>query len=145
MTQHIPSLIIGLIVGILSVTLFPGQSAPAGKKAPDRYCWVTGLNQEKAGHYRELHAKPWPAVTRQIKESNIQNFSIHEIDIHGKTYLVAYLEYTGANFDEDMKKMAADPETQRWWKETDPCQIPLPQAAEAGKIWADSREVFYLK
>lgn len=26
--------------------------------------------------------------------------------------------------------MAADSTTQRWWKETDPCQQPLPDAAE---------------
>jgi L-rhamnose mutarotase len=44
-----------------------------------------------------------------------------------------------------MKKMAADPETQRWWKETDPCQLPLPDAAATGKIWADTQEVYYLK
>jgi L-rhamnose mutarotase len=41
--------------------------------------------------------------------------------------------------------MAADPETVRWWKETDPCQTPLPDAAAAGKIWADMKEVYFLK
>ena len=114
-------------------------------KPPERYCWVTGLKPEKADHYRKLHAKPWAGVTAQIKKSHIRNFSIHEIDIHGETYLIAYLEYTGHDFADDMKKMADDPETQRWWKETDPCQSPLPQAAEADKIWADTQEVFYLK
>jgi L-rhamnose mutarotase len=44
----------------------------------------------------------------------------------------------------DMKKMAADPETQRWWKETDPCQLPLPEAAAQGKIWSDCTEVYHL-
>jgi len=34
---------------------------------------------------------------------------------------------------------------QRWWKETDPCQQPLPDAAAKGKIWSDTKEVFYLK
>jgi L-rhamnose mutarotase len=48
-------------------------------------------------------------------------------------------------FDADMKLMAADPETQRWWKETDPCQAPLPDAAVKGKIWSDAREVFHLQ
>lgn len=28
-----------------------------------------------------------------------------------------------------MKKMAADSVTKRWWQETDPCQLPLPEAA----------------
>jgi L-rhamnose mutarotase len=33
---------------------------------------------------------------------------------------------------------------QRWWKETDPCQIPLPPAAAKGKIWTDMKEVYFL-
>ena len=109
-----------------------------------RYAWVTGLKPEKAEHYRKLHANPWPSVNKQIKASNIRNFSIYERDIAGKTYLFAYLEYTGKDFAGDMKKMAADPETQRWWKETDPCQSPLPDAKKAGKIWADTQEVYHL-
>ena len=109
-----------------------------------RYAWVTGLNPEKAAYYRDLHAHPWPGVNRMIKECHIQNFSIHEKEIGGQLYLFAYLEYTGSDFAADMKKMAADPETQRWWKETDPCQIPLPDAAAQGKIWADTKEVYFL-
>jgi L-rhamnose mutarotase len=79
-----------------------------------------------------------------IRACHIQNFSIYEREIEGKTYLFAYLEYVGTNFDADMKRMAADPETKRWWKETDPCQAPLPDAAAAGKIWADARELYHL-
>jgi L-rhamnose mutarotase len=109
-----------------------------------RYAWVTGLKPEKAEYYRQLHAQPWPAVLKEIKTCHIRNFSIHEREIDGKLYLFAYLEYTGSDFDADMKRMAADPETQRWWKETDPCQLPLPDAAAAGKIWADTKEIFYL-
>jgi len=111
---------------------------------PQRYAWVTGLKPEKADHYRQLHANPWPSVNRMIKECHIQNFSIHEREIEGKMYLFAYLEYTGKDFDSDMKKMAADPETQRWWKETDPCQSPLPDAAAKSKIWADTKELYFL-
>ena len=117
----------------------------ATSKTPQRYAWVTGLKPEKAARYEELHAYPWPAVNRTLKAINIQNFSIHECKIEGKLYLFAYLEYTGKNFDADMKKMAADPETQRWWKETDPCQSPLPDAAAKGKIWSDTKEVYFLK
>lgn len=116
----------------------------ASQRPPQRYAWVTGLKPEKADYYQQLHARPWPGVLRQIKASHIQNFSIHEREINGQLYLFAYLEYTGTNFDQDMKKMAADPETQRWWRETDPCQSPLPDAAAAGKIWSDTKEVFFL-
>lgn len=117
----------------------------ATQKPPQRFVWVTGLKPEKAQHYRELHAHPWPAVNKMIKQCHIQNFSIHEREIDGKRYLIAYLEYTGSDFDADMKKMAADPETQRWWKETDPCQSPLPDAAAKAKIWSDTEELYYLR
>jgi L-rhamnose mutarotase len=44
-----------------------------------------------------------------------------------------------------MKRMAADQEMQRWWKEADPCQNPLLDAATKGKIWSDATEVFHLQ
>ena len=78
------------------------------QKPPQRFVWITGLKPEKAQHYRELHAHPWPGVNKMIKQCHIQNFSIHEREIEGKLYLIAYLEYTGNNFDADMEKMAAD-------------------------------------
>jgi L-rhamnose mutarotase len=117
----------------------------ATQKVPQRYAWVTGLRPEKAARYEELHANPWPSVNKMIKACHIQNFSIHEREIDGKLYLFAYLEYTGQNFDADMKRMAADPETVRWWKETDPCQSPLPDAAAKAKIWSDTKEVYFLR
>src|SRR5690348_5864991 len=92
--------------------------------APQRFSWVTGLKPEKAEYYRQLHANPWQGVNKMIKDCHIQNFSIHETEIDGKTYLFSFLEYTGKDFDADMKRMGADPETRRWWKETDPCQAP---------------------
>jgi L-rhamnose mutarotase len=79
-----------------------------------------------------------------IKQCHISNFSIWEREIGGNAYLFAYLEYTGQDFAADMKKMADDPETKRWWKQTDPCQKPLPDAAAKGKIWSDTKEVFHL-
>jgi L-rhamnose mutarotase len=115
------------------------------KPAPQRHGWITGLKPEMAARYRELHAKPWASVNRKLKECHIENFSIWQTQIEGKLYLFAYLEYAGADFEADMKKMAADPETQRWWRETDPCQLPLPEAAAKGKIWTDMTEVYYLK
>jgi L-rhamnose mutarotase len=129
-------------VFIFAALLFAGCAAP---QTPQRYAWVTRLRPEKAEYYRNLHAHPWPGVNRMIKQCHIRNFSIHERELNGELVLFAYLEYTGKNFDADMKRMAADPETQRWWKETDPCQLPLPDAAAKGKIWSDTTEVYYLK
>jgi L-rhamnose mutarotase len=128
----------------ITALLLAAIAASCAPTQVQRHAWVTGLKPEKADYYRELHAEPWPAVNKMIKECNIRNFSIYEREIAGKTYLFAYLEYTGKDFDADMKKMAADPETQRWWKQTDPCQSPLPDALKAGKIWADTKEIYHL-
>jgi L-rhamnose mutarotase len=80
---------------------------------------------------------------RRIQDSNIRNYSVAVKEIEGKLYLFSYFEYVGSDFANDMAALAADPETQRWWKETDPCQMPLPDAANAGRIWSDAEEVFY--
>jgi L-rhamnose mutarotase len=110
----------------------------------ERHAWVTGLKPEKAAYYRKLHADPWPEVNATLKRCNIRNFSIFEREIGGKTYLFAYLEYTGSDFAADMARMGECPHTRRWWKETDPCQSPLPDALKAGRIWADTREIYHL-
>ena len=128
----------------LFVLLIPVLFVGCSSSEPQRHAWITGLKPEMAARYRDLHAHPWPAVNRMMKKCYIQNFSIHQCEIEDKLYLFAYLEYTGHNFEADMKTMAADPVTQRWWKETDPCQIPLPDAAAKGKIWTDMTEVYYL-
>ena len=116
----------------------------ATQNPPKRYAWVTGLKKEKKARYEDLHAHPWPSVTTMLKKCHIRNYSIFAKEIQGRIYLFSYLEYTGRNFDADMKKMAADSETRRWWKQTDPCQLPLPEAAAKGKIWSDTKEVFHL-
>jgi len=133
-----PSLLTFLLLPILLL-------AGCASHPVERHAWVTGLRPDKAAHYEDLHAHPWPGVNRMIKQCHIRNFSIYEREIDGKTYLFAYLEYTGKDFKADMKKMAADPETRRWWKQTDPCQKPLPDAAAKGKIWSETKEIYFLQ
>jgi L-rhamnose mutarotase len=108
-----------------------------------RYGSVTGLKPEKLAYYKKLHTSVWPAVLKKIKECHIRNYSIYLQKIQNNYYLFSYLEYAGSNFAADMKKMAADPITRRWWKETDPCQQPLPQAAAKNQIWTNMEEVFH--
>lgn len=104
---------------------------------------VTGLRPEKIAYYKELHANTWEGVLKKIKECNIRNYSIYFKKIDDKYYLFSYYEYIGENYEEDMKKIASDTTTQRWWRETDPCQQPLPEAAAEGKIWTSMEEVFH--
>ena len=121
----------------------PQPSSPP--KEPLRAGMVTGLKPEKIAYYKELHAKTWEGVLKKINECNIRNYSIFLKKIEDKYYLFSYYEYIGNNYEEDMKKIASDTTTQRWWRETDPCQLPLPEAAEEGKIWASMEEVFHTK
>jgi L-rhamnose mutarotase len=119
--------------------------ARPGPPKVQRFGWVTGVKPEKIEYYKKLHANPWPAVTRMIKKCHIRNYSIYLGELEpGKFYLFSYLEYTGNDFAADMKKMAADPETERWWKETDPCQQPPSTKKDPG-IWMDLQRVFFLE
>ncbi len=108
-----------------------------------RYGWVIGLRPEKVEEYKRLHANCWPGVAKMITACNIRNYSIYlgKLD-DGNLYLFAYYQYTGKDFQADMKKMAADPNTQRWWKLTDPCQIPQ-KDRKPGEQWMTMREVFH--
>ncbi len=121
------------------------SSCQMEKKTPavKRFASVTGLKADKLTDYKALHAHAWPEVLKKIKDCHIENYSIYLHKINNKYYLFSYFEYTGSDFDGDMKKMADDPNTQRWWKETDPCQQPLPEAAAKQEIWSPMEEVFH--
>lgn len=132
------------VIGTLAVlSLVVGCNGSNSSQRMKRYASVTGLKEEKMEEYKKLHAAAWPGVLKRIKACNIQNYSIYLKKIDGKNYLFSYFEYVGDDFELDMKKMGDDPETQRWWKETDPCQIPLPDAVEKGATWSDMEEVFH--
>jgi L-rhamnose mutarotase len=120
----------------------PAAATPAPQKV-QRFGAAIGLKPEKAEEYIRLHAATWPQVLATIRECNIRNYSIYlgKLD-DGRLYLFAYYEYTGSDFQSDMKKMAADPATQRWWKLTDPCQVPQ-KNRKPGEQWMTMREVFH--
>ena len=105
-----------------------------------RYGSVIGLKANKIDEYKRLHANVWPTVLNKISECNIRNYSIYLRE--PENLLFSYFEYLGDNFDADMKKMAADPETQRWWEVCIPCQIPL-GLKDDGEHWAMMEEVFH--
>jgi L-rhamnose mutarotase len=101
---------------------------------------VIKIKPEKLDFYKELHAQPWEGVNSKLKECNIRNYSIFYRD----GYLFSYFEYTGINWEADMKNLASDSNIQAWWKLTDPCQEPVGFAKE-GEWWAEMEEVFHLK
>ena len=103
-----------------------------------RYGSVIRVVPDKLEEYKQLHAAVWPGVLKMIRECNIRNYSIYYRD----GFLFSYYEYIGDDYEADMAKMAADPETQRWWKVTDPCQQPI-ETATKGEWWAGMEEVFH--
>ncbi len=118
-----------------------GKSSRSGRV--QRFGSVIGLKPEKAEEYIKLHAETWPEVLAMIRECNIRNYSIFLGTLDdGNLYLFSYFEYTGKDFEADMKRMAADPNTQRWWKVTDPCQVPQ-KNRKKGEHWMTMREVFH--
>jgi L-rhamnose mutarotase len=104
-----------------------------------RFASVIRLRPEKTAEYLALHADAWPGVMAALRRAHVSNYSIFLRD----EMLFSYLEYGGTDYEADMAAVAADPETQRWWKLTDPCQQPVASAAP-GQWWAPMDEVFHL-
>jgi len=96
------------------------------------------LKPGKEQDYIRYHADVWPGVASMISECNIHNYSIYVKD----DLLFAYFEYTGEDFEADMEKMAADPETQRWWDTVKPLMAPMENRKE-GEFWADMEVIFH--
>ena len=118
----------------------PQEHAQAPRR---RFGSVIGLSPKKEQYYRQLHADVWPSVLERLRASHIGNYSIFVAELDGKRYLFSYFEYTGDDYERDMAAIAEDPETRRWWLETDPCQIPLPTRRQ-GANWSDLEMVFLM-
>jgi L-rhamnose mutarotase len=104
-----------------------------------RYGSIIKISPEHLDEYKEAHAAVWPEILSMIKECNIQNYSIYYRD----GFLFSYFEYNGENYDQDMTKMAEDPNTQRWWDYVKPMQGPL-ETRGVNEWWANMEEVFHL-
>ena len=104
-----------------------------------RRAMVIRVKPEKLEEYKALHAKPFPGVIAALKAANVSNYTIFLKD----DVLFGYLEYAGSDWEADMARVAADPETQRWWTFTDPCQTPW-TSAQPGEWWSDMECVFHM-
>ena len=104
-----------------------------------RFGQTIRLKPQGADEYIRHHAAVWPGVLDKIIECNISNYSIFLKDL----MLFAYFEYNGDDFEEDMNKMAAHEETQRWWDVVKPLMDPI-ESREEGEFWANMMEIFHL-
>ena len=103
-----------------------------------RYGSVIRLRPGVLDEYRRYHANIWPGVAERIRLCNIKNYSIYFKD----GFLFSYFEYHGSDYEADTAKMAADPETQKWWDVMKPMQQPL-ETRDEGEWWSDMEEVFH--
>ena len=53
------------------------------------------------------------------------------------------MEYLGDNLEADMAAIAADPNTQEWWKLCIPLQEAMPNRKD-GEWWMEIPELFHL-
>lgn len=105
-----------------------------------RIAQVIGVRPEEIEEYTRLHAEVWPGVLEKIRECGIRNYSIFLRQ--PENLLFAYMEYHGDDWEADQAKMAADPETQRWWAINKPLQDPL-DSRDDGEWWAGMTEIFH--
>jgi L-rhamnose mutarotase len=103
-----------------------------------RYGMTIRLRPEAEAAYRQHHQAVWPAVLNTITACNMRNYTIFLRD----GCLFGYFEYIGQDYAADMRKMAADPATQKWWAVMEPMQEPFPNQAE-GEWWSLMEEVFH--
>jgi len=112
---------------------------------------VAQIVKLKAGcvdEYKKCHAKVWPDVLKQIKASNIEDYSIfHDPETH---ILFASFKYMGYDWAGDMERMRENPKVQEWWKMTDGFQESLVEGAKSSyggegepAWWKGIEEVFY--
>ena len=106
-----------------------------------RYSSILGIRPDHIAEYKRLHAAVWPEVLKQIKASNITNYSIYLRE--PENLMFAYFEYTGTDYDADMARIAADPKTQEWWAVCMPLQKPL-DTLKPGEWWGPMEEVFHV-
>lgn len=101
---------------------------------------VIGIDRERVAEYRALHASVWPGVLATLSACNIRNYTIFLKE--PENLLFGYWEYHGEDLEADAARMAADPETQRWWKICKPCQVPLDTRGD-GEWWAMMDAIFH--
>jgi L-rhamnose mutarotase len=104
-----------------------------------RFGTVVSVRPDRKDEYLALHAEVWPQVEQMLTRAHIRNFTIF---VHGDL-LFGYYEYVGDDHAADQARIAADPDTQRWWALTDPLQERLPGTPD-GSQWAPMAEAWHL-
>lgn len=112
-----------------------------------RFGQIIKLKPECVKQYKEVHAAVWPEVLKQIKASNIEDYSIYHDPELG--ILFATFKYIGYDFAGDMERMRDNPRVREWWAMTDSFQesmVPGATSSESGDPtwWKNVEEVFHV-
>lgn len=91
------------------------------------------VRPEKEAEYRTLHQTVWPGVVDQVERGKIRDLCVFLVELDDDLVEFLYLEYMGDDQAADDAANAADPINQRWWKQTDACQMPFADVEEG--IW----------
>ncbi len=81
------------------------------------HCVITKIKPGKEDEYKKLHDEIWDMVVKNGHLYNIRNYSIFKF----RDMYVSFFEYTGDDFENDMKKKANLPITKRWQKLCSDC------------------------
>ena len=101
---------------------------------------VIGIREERLAEYRSVHADDHPGVRDLLTDANMHNFSIFVSRFpDGKHYLFGYYEYTGDDYEADMRALGDHQRNKDWLAMTDPMQIPFP----GNDSWCLMEEVYY--
>ncbi|CAG8951750.1 hypothetical protein HYFRA_00005552 [Hymenoscyphus fraxineus] len=124
----------------------PTVPAARLKNQGRRIAQIVKLKPEYVEEYKKCHAKVWPEVLKQIKDCNIEDYSIFHDP--GTGILFASFKYVGYDYAGDMEKMKDNPKVQEWWKMTDSYQesfVPGAKCSHDGEPawWKGVEEVFY--
>lgn len=136
-------IILMLAFAVVTSVCSNAQKQPAPEhqgRQVKRVGMVIGIKPDKVSAYEALHASSNPGVRDLLNKYHMHNFSIfiHQLD-DGRYYLFGYYQYTGLDYEADMKKLAAEPRNQQWLSTTDPMQVPL----SGQHSWATMQEVYH--
>lgn len=112
-------------------------------RKPKRFGRAIGLRPDKVAEYKKIHDEIWPEIAAVTTQCHLHNYSIF---LHrrpdGECTLFAYFEYTGDDFEADMKVLDANPKSSGWATLCEACQLPFENRSE-DEWWSSLEEMFY--
>ena len=131
------------IIIFISINIFNSCNYEKKKmegEVTNRVGMVIKLKEESLAEYKKLHSDSTTGVRDLLMKYNLHNFSIFLTRLEdGNYYEFGYYEYTGDDFDRDMRALSEEPRNIEWLKICDPMQEPIGEA----KGWKEMETVYF--